>query len=198
MTTYQNSSPYRRGSDSGGGFRGGDDRRSSRGGPGGGGGGPGGRRFGGRRRRICFCKEGTVDYKDVSSLRRFITDRGRIESGKKTGNCAKCQRQLRQAIKRARHLALLPFAGDHLRVTSVISSSATGRPEVDGIDGVEDSEPDYDVDEVEEEDTDDEPGEFESSDDDSDESESSDEDVSQGEDELSEPGDGDEGDDEED
>lgn len=79
-------------------------------------------RRGGRRRRQCFCKESTVDYKDVSSIRRFITDRGRIEAGKKSGNCAKCQRNLTTAIKRARHLALLPYAPEHLRVTGAVST----------------------------------------------------------------------------
>ena len=81
-------------------------------------------RRGGRRRRQCYCKENTVDYKDVSSIRRFITDRGRIEPGKKSGNCAKCQRNLTTAIKRARHLALLPFAPDHLRVTGSVTPTA--------------------------------------------------------------------------
>ncbi|MBT4341017.1 MAG: 30S ribosomal protein S18, partial [Chloroflexi bacterium] len=80
------------------------------------------RRGGARRRRQCYCKESTVDYKDVSSIRRFITDRGRIEAGKKSGNCAKCQRNLTTAIKRARHLALLPYAPDHLRVTGNLSA----------------------------------------------------------------------------
>ena len=78
---------------------------------------------GGRRRRQCYCKESTVDYKDVSSIRRFITDRGRIEAGKKSGNCAKCQRNLTTAIKRARHLALLPYAPDHLRVTGTVATN---------------------------------------------------------------------------
>ena len=80
------------------------------------------RRGGTRRRRQCYCKESTVDYKDVSSIRRFITDRGRIEAGKKSGNCAKCHRSLTTAIKRARHLALLPYAPDHLRVTGTVST----------------------------------------------------------------------------
>ena len=80
------------------------------------------RRGGTRRRRQCYCKESTVDYKDVSSIRRFITDRGRIEAGKKSGNCAKCHRNLTTAIKRARHLALLPYAPDHLRVTGIVST----------------------------------------------------------------------------
>jgi len=79
-------------------------------------------RRGGRRRRQCYCKESTVDYKDVSSIRRFITDRGRIEAGNKSGNCAKCQRNLTTAIKRARHLALLPYAPDHLRVTGAVTT----------------------------------------------------------------------------
>ncbi len=81
-------------------------------------------RRGGRRRRQCYCKESTVDYKDVSSIRRFITDRGRIEAGKKSGNCAKCQRNLTTAIKRARHLALLPYAPDHLRVTGAVATGS--------------------------------------------------------------------------
>jgi len=80
-------------------------------------------RRGVRRSRVCFCKESTVDYKDVSGIRRFITDRGQIEAGKKAGNCAKCQRTLTTAIKRARHLALLPYAPDHLRVTGSVSGS---------------------------------------------------------------------------
>jgi len=78
-------------------------------------------RRGGRRRRQCFCKETKVDYKDISNIRRFITDRGRIEPGKKSGNCAKCQRTLTTAIKRARHLALLPYAPHHLRVTGEVA-----------------------------------------------------------------------------
>ncbi|MEC9293149.1 MAG: 30S ribosomal protein S18 [Chloroflexota bacterium] len=81
-------------------------------------------RRGGRRRRQCFCKESKVDYKDVSNIRRFITDRGRIEAGKKSGNCAKCQRTLTIAIKRARHLALLPYAPHHLRVTGEVAVNA--------------------------------------------------------------------------
>ena len=78
-------------------------------------------RRGGRRRRECFCKTTKVDYKDISNIRRFITDRGRIEPGKKSGNCAKCQRTLTTAIKRARHLALLPYAPHHLRVTGEVA-----------------------------------------------------------------------------
>ena len=90
-------------------------------------------RRGGRRRRQCYCKENTVDYKDVSGIRRFVTDRGRIEAGRKSGNCAKCQRNLTTAIKRARHLALLPYAPEHLRVTGAVSSGATIADEEDAI-----------------------------------------------------------------
>ena len=77
----------------------------------------GGRRFV-RRRKVCaFCleKTKTIDYKDVSTLRRFLTERGKIKSRRKTGTCAKHQRRLAIAVKRARHLALLPYAAEHIR-----------------------------------------------------------------------------------
>jgi len=64
-----------------------------------------------RRPKFCsFCKQGEEpDYKNVLALRRFITDRGKILARSKSGICAKHQRQLKTAIKRARILALLPF-----------------------------------------------------------------------------------------
>jgi small subunit ribosomal protein S18 len=71
-----------------------------------------------RRRKVCaFCleKTKTIDYKDVSTLRRFLTERGKIKSRRKTGTCAKHQRRLAVAVKRARHLALLPYAAEHIR-----------------------------------------------------------------------------------
>ena len=74
------------------------------------------------RRRVCpMCenKMPFVDYKDFNFLRRFISDRGRIESRRKSGACAKHQRALAQAIKRARHLALLPYTAEHIRVSGV-------------------------------------------------------------------------------
>jgi small subunit ribosomal protein S18 len=77
----------------------------------------GGRRPG-RRRKVCaFCleKSRTIDYKDVSMLRRYLTDRSKIRSRRKTGTCAKHQRRLAIAVKRARHLALLPFTAEHIR-----------------------------------------------------------------------------------
>ncbi len=68
-----------------------------------------------RRQKICkFCldKVESIDYKDVKRLRNFITDRGKIVPRRISGNCAYHQRQLTTAIKRARNLALLPFAAE--------------------------------------------------------------------------------------
>ncbi len=70
--------------------------------------------------KVCFFCRGKgkeIDYKDVSTLGRYITDRGRIATRRQTGACAKHQRRLALAIKRARHLALLPFAPVHIRKT---------------------------------------------------------------------------------
>ena len=69
---------------------------------------PGGMR---RRKKVCiFCgKDGDIDYKDVVRLKKFISERGKILPRRVTGTCAKHQRELTTAIKRARHLALLPY-----------------------------------------------------------------------------------------
>ena len=78
------------------------------------------RRTGGRRRRVCImCADHIryVDYKNVSFLRRFVSDRARIETRRRTSACAKHQRALSNAIKRARHLALLPYTPDHIRIS---------------------------------------------------------------------------------
>ena len=67
------------------------------------------------RRKVCtFCvdKVDVIDYKDVAKLRRFITERGKILPRRKSGNCAKHQRQVTLAIKRARNIALLPFTAE--------------------------------------------------------------------------------------
>jgi small subunit ribosomal protein S18 len=58
-----------------------------------------------------FCREGKkyIDYKDTETLGKLLTNRGKIFSRKRSGNCAKCQRKVKQAIKRARYMALLPF-----------------------------------------------------------------------------------------
>jgi small subunit ribosomal protein S18 len=65
-----------------------------------------------------------IDYKDVARLRRFLSDRARIEPRRKTGVCAKHQRRLSVAIKRARHLALLPFTPEHIRKTGGVGIRA--------------------------------------------------------------------------
>lgn len=67
------------------------------------------------KRRVCaFCvdKVGEIDYKDVPRLRRFLSERGKIIPRRVTGTCARHQRQLTVAIKRARHLAFLPYVSD--------------------------------------------------------------------------------------
>ena len=64
------------------------------------------------RKKICrFCKEkiNTVDYKDIKRLERFITERGKIVSSRFSGNCAKHQRMIARAIKKARFISLLPY-----------------------------------------------------------------------------------------
>jgi len=68
------------------------------------------RRF--MRKKVCgFCraKATDIDYKEIERLRKFSTERGKIVPSRISGNCAKHQRQLAQAIKRARVIALLPF-----------------------------------------------------------------------------------------
>jgi len=81
----------------------------------------GGPRRGARRRGCEFCQRRTdvVDYKDVELLRRYVTDRGKLEARRKVSTCAKHQRVVAQAVKRARHIALLPFTAEHVRVTGV-------------------------------------------------------------------------------
>ena len=88
------------------------------------------KRWGGTRyipkRRVCsFCsnRSEVIDYKDPFKLRRYISDRGKITPRHKTGTCAKHQRTLAVAIKRARHLALLPYVPEHIRVTGSIGIS---------------------------------------------------------------------------
>ena len=83
---------------------------------------PGGGRPGGDRRRrfqvrrkVCrFCVDKTpfIDYKDMKTLKFFITDRGKILPRRISGNCARHQREITVAIQRGRNIALLPFAGD--------------------------------------------------------------------------------------
>jgi len=66
------------------------------------------------RKKVCrFCtdKELTIDYTDVKTLRNFVSERGKIIPRRIVGTCATHQRQLCEAIKRARHIALLPYSG---------------------------------------------------------------------------------------
>ena len=90
--------------------------------------GPGGPRRGPRgryppRRRVCqFCvdKVASIDFKDVSRLRRYLSDRAKIEPRRKTGTCARHQRGLSEALKRARFMALLPYTAEHIRISGIV------------------------------------------------------------------------------
>lgn len=75
------------------------------------------KRFFTRPRECQFCtdKSISIDYKQAEALKRFITDDGKIRPRRQTGVCAKHQRELARAIKRARHIALLPYTGEVLR-----------------------------------------------------------------------------------
>lgn len=78
-------------------------------------GGPMKRRGGRRRKKVCvFCgkENNEIDYKDVNKLKRYVSERGKILPRRITGNCAKHQRALTVAIKRARHIALMPYVQD--------------------------------------------------------------------------------------
>ncbi len=71
-----------------------------------------------RKRKTCYFTENKIahiDYKDEKLLRKFVNERGKIVSRKVSGTSARYQRELAQAIKRARHLALLPFVAENMR-----------------------------------------------------------------------------------
>ena len=67
-----------------------------------------------RRKKVCvFCgKDNEISYKDTAKLKRYVSERGKILPRRITGNCAKHQRALTVAIKRARHVALMPYVQD--------------------------------------------------------------------------------------
>ena len=72
-------------------------------------------RGGRKRRKVCtFCvdKVEHIDYKDTARLRKYVSERGKIMPRRMSGNCAKHQRQLSEAIKRARAIALLPYTAE--------------------------------------------------------------------------------------
>ena len=65
-----------------------------------------------RRKKVCiFCTEENkeIDYKDVATLRKFVSERGKILPRRVTGTCAKHQREITTAVKRARHIGLMPY-----------------------------------------------------------------------------------------
>ena len=66
------------------------------------------------RKKVCvFCVEkAAIDYKDVARIKRFITENGKILPRRQTGTCSKHQREIANAIKRARYMALIPYTGD--------------------------------------------------------------------------------------
>ena len=73
------------------------------------------RPMGRRRKKVCvFCgkENNEIDYKDVNKLKRYVSERGKILPRRITGNCAKHQRALTVAIKRARHISLMPYTCD--------------------------------------------------------------------------------------
>ncbi|MEE1227761.1 MAG: 30S ribosomal protein S18 [Lachnospiraceae bacterium] len=73
------------------------------------------RRGGRRRRKVCvFCADqnAVIDYKDTARLRRYVSERGKILPRRITGTCAKHQRALTVAIKRARHISLMPYTAE--------------------------------------------------------------------------------------
>lgn len=74
-----------------------------------------GRKGPGRQKACSFCADRIdyIDYKDIKRLQRYVSERGKILPRRRSGNCAKHQRDLAVAIKRARHMALLPFVRIH-------------------------------------------------------------------------------------
>ena len=72
-------------------------------------------RGGGGRRKSCqYCRDKVefIDYKDINTLKKFVSDRGKIRSRRITGACRRHQNQIARAVKRARELALLPYVGE--------------------------------------------------------------------------------------
>ena len=67
-----------------------------------------------RRKKVCvFCgKDNVIDYKDTAKLKKYVSERGKILPRRSTGTCAKHQRALTVAIKRARHVALMPYVAE--------------------------------------------------------------------------------------
>ncbi|MBI4267228.1 MAG: 30S ribosomal protein S18 [Chloroflexi bacterium] len=78
-------------------------------------------------RKVCsFCasKTNELDYKDTEKLHNFVSERGKISPRRRTGTCAKHQRIVARAVKRARHLALLPYIPSHMRKASSVGAGS--------------------------------------------------------------------------
>ena len=89
----------------------------------------GGGKYAPKRRFCAFCanKVEEIDYKNITMLRGYISDRGKINPRRRTGTCARHQRALAMAIKRARHLALLPYAPEHIHRMGDVASMGSPR-----------------------------------------------------------------------
>ena len=106
-----------------------------------------------RPERVGYCPEEGFDYKAVGLLKKYISETGKIDSAKRNGLSAKCQRSLTSAVKRARHMALLPFSSKHVYDTSLLSIGKESlNDESEEINSaVEDSKPETEIlDEAEE------------------------------------------------
>ena len=79
-----------------------------------------GKNFARRPERIGYCPEEGFDYKAVGLLKKYISETGKIDSAKRNGLSSKCQRSLTAAVKRARHMALLPFSSNHNYDTTLL------------------------------------------------------------------------------
>ena len=80
-----------------------------------------------RRRGRSVLKTEEINYKDVQLMRRFVSERGKLVSGRRVGVTAKNQRRLARAIKRAQHLALIPIAPNHVYITGSIQTETAQR-----------------------------------------------------------------------
>lgn len=86
-----------------------------------------------QKKRVCFfCRDKVtqIDYKDPAKFGRYVSDRAKIEPRRRTGTCARHQRMVAKAIKRARHLALLPFVPEHVRAGGVVMTGIVAPPPV--------------------------------------------------------------------
>jgi small subunit ribosomal protein S18 len=83
-----------------------------------------------KRKPCSFCANNArrIDYKDTSILSHYISDRGKIEPRRRTGTCARHQRALATAIKRARHLALLPYVPEHIHKMGSVAPLSPAQP----------------------------------------------------------------------